>query len=60
MKSILIDSPARTIGMVDISGKADIARLVGFDTIAVDAIGKAGGHLYFDEDCFLRGRINYL
>ena len=55
MKSILIDPVARSIEIVNISGTEDIARLIGFDTIASDEIGKAGDHLYFDEDCFLRG-----
>jgi hypothetical protein len=55
LKSILIDPVARSIEIVDISGTEDIAKLIGFDAIASDEIGKQGDHLYFDEDCFLRG-----
>ena len=55
MKSILIDPVACSIEIVNISGSEDIAKLIGFDTIASDEIGKQGDQLYFDEDCFLRG-----
>lgn len=41
--------------MVEIGKREEIAGLIGFDTIAADAIGKAGDLLCFDEDCFLRG-----
>ena len=55
MKAILIYPDKHSIEMIDISGHEDIAKIIGFDTIASDEIGKAGDHLYFDEDCFLRG-----
>lgn len=55
MKSVLIDPVARFTEIVDVSGAEDIATLIGFDTISSDEIGKQGNHLYFDEDCFLRG-----
>ena len=41
--------------MIDISSREDIARIIGFDTIESDELGKAGDRLYFDEDCFVRG-----
>jgi hypothetical protein len=55
MKAILIDPENRSIESVDIDGRNDIVRLVGFDTLESDAIGTAGDRLYFDEECFLRG-----
>lgn len=55
MKAILINAQARSIEPIDISGHDDIARLVGYDTIESDAVGKAGDRLFFDEECFLRG-----
>lgn len=55
MKALLIDPEKRTIEAVEINGREDIARLIGFDTIDSDAIGSAGDRLYFDEECFLRG-----
>lgn len=55
MKAILINAQARTIEPIDIGGRDDIARLVGYDTLESDAVGKAGDRLFFDEECFLRG-----
>ena len=55
MKAILTNPETRSIEPVDINGRDDIARLVGFDTLESDAIGTEGDHLYFDEECFLRG-----
>ena len=55
MKALLIDPESQTIKEIDISGKEDIAQLIGFDTIESDAVGDAGDRLYFDEECFLRG-----
>jgi len=55
VKALLIDPEKRTIEAVEINGREDIARLIGFDTIDSDAIGSAGDRLYFDEECFLRG-----
>ena len=55
MKALLIDPENRTIKEIDISGKEDIAQLIGFDTVESDAVGDAGDRLYFDEECFLRG-----
>jgi hypothetical protein len=55
MKAILINAQARTIEPVEINSRADIVRLVGYDTLESDAVGKAGDRLFFDEECFLRG-----
>ena len=55
MKAILINPETRAFETVDIEGRDDIARLVGYDTLESDAIGSAGDRLFFDEECFLRG-----
>lgn len=55
MKAILINAQARSVEPVEISSRDDIVRLVGFDTLESDAVGKAGDRLFFDEECFLRG-----
>ncbi len=57
MKAILINPKNKSVEAVDINGRDDIARLIGFDTIESDAVGTAGDRLYFDEECFLRGTI---
>jgi len=54
MRALLIDAENQAIEEVDISGMDDIRRLVGFDTLESDAIGREGDRLYFDEECFLR------
>lgn len=55
MKAIMIDPEDRSVQMIDIGGREDIARLIGFDTIESDAVGTNGDRLHFDEECFLRG-----
>lgn len=55
MKAILINAQTRSIEPVEIAGREDIVRLVGYDTLESDAVGKAGDRLFFDEECFLRG-----
>ncbi|KAB2308337.1 hypothetical protein F8A87_11535 [Betaproteobacteria bacterium SCN2] len=55
MRAILINAQTRSVEPVEIGGRDDIARLVGFDTLESDAVGTAGDRLYFDEECFLRG-----
>lgn len=55
MKALLIDGERQSIEPIDIAGREDIARLIGYDTIESDAVGTAGDRLYFDEECFLRG-----
>ena len=55
MRAILIKPETRSIEAVDIEGRDDIVRLIGYDTIESDAVGNAGDRLLFDEECFLRG-----
>jgi hypothetical protein len=54
MKGWLIDGQAKSIEAVDIASPADIAPLVGFDSVITDDVG-ACDRVYFDEDCFIRG-----
>ena len=55
MKALLIKPETRAIEPIDIDSHADIAKLIGYDTIESDVVGSAGDRLYFDEECFLRG-----
>jgi len=55
MKALLINPETRSIESIDINSHADLAGLIGYDTIESDAVGTAGDRLYFDEECFLRG-----
>ncbi|MGA9033334.1 MAG: hypothetical protein WB402_12525 [Sulfuricaulis sp.] len=55
MKALLIDPDNRSLEPIDIQGREDIAKLIGYDTIESDAVGTAGDRLHFDEECFLRG-----
>jgi hypothetical protein len=55
MKALLINPENRSIEAIDIGSQADLASLIGYDTIESDAIGTKGDRLYFDEECFLRG-----
>jgi len=55
MKAILINAQTRSIEAVEIAGREEIVRLVGYDTLESDAVGKSGDRLFFDEECFLRG-----
>ena len=55
MKALLITPEIQTIEQVDIEGREDIVKLIGFDTLESDEIGPDGDRLYFDEECFLRG-----
>jgi hypothetical protein len=55
MKALLINPESRSIETNDVSSHADLAKLIGYDTIESDAVGTAGDRLYFDEECFLRG-----
>ena len=54
MHALLIDGSKQAIEAVEISSKADIAKLVGRDTIICDEMD-ASNAVYFDEDCFIRG-----
>nr|WP_296751054.1 hypothetical protein [Thioalkalivibrio sp.] len=55
MRALLINPETRSIEEVEISGRDDIVRLVGYETIESDEIGPNGDRLFFDEECFLRG-----
>lgn len=55
MKALMLDPEHRAIEPIDITDHADIARLIGYDTIESDAVGSADDRLFFDEECFLRG-----
>jgi hypothetical protein len=55
MRALLIKPATRSIEAVDIEGRDDIVRLVGYTTLESDAVGGAGDRLFFDEECFLRG-----
>ena len=55
MKALLINPETRSIEAIDIGSQAELASLIGYDTIESDAVGSAGDRLYFDEECFLRG-----
>lgn len=64
MKALLIEPDTRRIETVDLDSHADIARLVGYDTLESDAVGTTGnGAMLRDvaadiED--VRSRIQYL
>ena len=55
MKALLINPGTRSIESIDVGSQADLASLIGYDTIESDAVGTAGDRLFFDEECFLRG-----
>jgi len=55
MKALLIDPQNRSVEVVDVVGRDDIARIIGFETLESDAVGTEGDRLWFDEECFLRG-----
>ncbi len=54
MHALMIDGESRSIVSVDVSCLADIAKLVGQDSIISDDIDQKDA-VYFDEDCFIRG-----
>lgn len=55
MKAVLIKPAEQSIETIEISGQADIEKLVGYDTVISDEIDGNGDQLFFDEECFLRG-----
>ncbi len=55
MKAIVISPEQRSVASIDIGGREDIAKLIGFDTVESDGVGQDGDRLFFDEECFLRG-----
>jgi hypothetical protein len=46
MKALLISPESQTIEAIEIAGREDIVRLIGYDTIESDAVGKAGDRLF--------------
>jgi len=54
MKALLITPENQSIEEVQITGREDIVRLVGYDTLESDEVGDQGDRLFFDEECFLR------
>ncbi len=54
-KAILISPEQSTLAFVEIEGKNDIQRLIGFDTLESDVIEGTEDRLFFDEECFIRG-----
>ncbi|MEZ5501673.1 MAG: hypothetical protein R3E50_03060 [Halioglobus sp.] len=54
MHAILVNGERRSIEPVEIKSKAEIARLVGQESIIADEIDENDA-VYFDEDCFIRG-----
>jgi hypothetical protein len=55
VKALLINPESRSIEPIDVKDHADIARLIGYDTIESDVVGTADDRLFFDDECFLRG-----
>ena len=55
MKALLIDPENRSLETIDVQGREDIAKRIGYDTIESDSVGSGGDRLFFDEECFLRG-----
>lgn len=55
MKAMLISPQTQTIEAIEIAGRDDIVKLIGYDTLESEALGDTGDRLYFDEECFLRG-----
>ena len=54
MHALMIDGESHTIEPVEVACLADIAKLVGHDSIIADEIDREDV-VYFDEDCFIRG-----
>jgi hypothetical protein len=54
-KAFLISPEDQSIEPIELSSENDIKQLIGFETIASDAVGSAGDRLFFDEECFIRG-----
>jgi len=54
MHAFLITGSNQGIEAIEISSRADIAGLVGQDTIVSDELDDTNA-VFFDEDCFIRG-----
>lgn len=53
-KALLVAPDSQSIAPVEVDSAADIAALIGYDTLASDALGDGADRLYFDEECFIR------
>lgn len=56
MKAFLINPEEQSIEVIEINSHDDIIKIIGFDTVMSDEIG-SDDHLFFDEECFLRGTV---
>jgi len=56
MKAYLINPEEQSIEAIEINSHDDIIKFIGFDTVISDEIG-SDDHLFFDEECFLRGTV---
>ena len=54
MHAFLIEGNSQAIKAIEISSRADIAKLIGQDTIISDEMDDSNA-VHFDEDCFIRG-----
>lgn len=54
-KAFLISPEQQSIESVEVSDNAQVAGLIGYQTIESDDVGNAGDRLFFDEECFIRG-----
>jgi hypothetical protein len=52
---LLINPEDKTVSTVEIGDLAEVAGIVGYDTIVSDDIGNGNDRLFFDEECFIRG-----
>lgn len=55
MKALLINPETQSIDEITVDNLEQIKQRIGFDTVIADEIGPQGEHLFFDEECFLRG-----
>ena len=55
MKALLVNPATKTIENVEADNIADVAKLIGYDTLESDEVGPNGDRMFFDEECFIRG-----
>lgn len=55
MKAFLIAPETQSIDAVEIDDRDGVKAVIGFATLASDAVGEAGDRLFFDEACLLCG-----
>jgi hypothetical protein len=54
-KAYVISPADKSIDAVELNDTADIAAIIGFETVTSDDVGDSGDRLFFDEECFIRG-----